>query len=118
MVPQSGQRLLLVGRDPLMRKIRADVLKRCGYSVFPATDYEDALSRCKPEAYHAVLVSAEDDEQEALDFCEEVRKLNPHQVVIVIARPNVYIPGDSCPDDIVENIQPTELIESLRAALA
>lgn len=118
MVNQSGYRLLLVGRDPLLRKIRADVLKRCGYAVFPATDYEDALSRCKPNSYDAVLVSGEDNEQEALDFCEEVRTLNPNQIVIVIARPHVYIPGDSCPDDVVENMHPTELIESVKAALA
>jgi DNA-binding response OmpR family regulator len=117
-VVHTPYRLLLVGRDPNLRKLRAEVLKRCGYSVFPATDYEDALTRCKPDAYHAVLISAEDDDKEALEFCESVRELNPKQVVIVIARPNVYIPSDSCPDHVVENLRPTELIESLKAALA
>lgn len=115
---QVPHRLLLVGRDALLRKLRAEVLKRCGYSVFPATDHEDAITRCKPGAYDAVLVSGEEDEHEALEFCEEVRRTNPEQVVIVIARPNVYIPGDSCPDDVVENGRPTELIESVKAALA
>jgi CheY-like chemotaxis protein len=73
----NAPRLLVVGRDPLLRKLRAEVLKTRGYSVFPATDYADALSRGKPGAYDAVLVSGEKNEQEALDFCEEVRSLNP-----------------------------------------
>lgn len=114
----NGLRLLIVGRDPLLRKLRAEILKLRGYAVFPATDYADALSRCKPGAYDAVLVSGEESEQEALDFCEEVRGLNPNQIVIVIARPHVYIPGDSCPDDVIENGHPSELLASLEAALA
>ena len=119
MVPAAkAPRLLIVGRDPLLRKLRAEVLKTRGYSVFPATDYADALSRCKPGAYDAVLVNGEENEQEALDFCEEVRGLNPDQIVIVVARPHVYIPGDSCPDDVVENGHPNELLASLEAALA
>ena len=119
MIPaQRTSRLLIVGRDPLLRKLRAEVLKQRGYDVFPATDYSDALTRCKPGAYDAVLVSGEENEQEALDFCVEVRGINPEQIVIVIARPHVYIPNDSCPDDIVENSHPTELIASLQAALA
>src|SRR3954469_15070453 len=115
--PGTAPRLLIVGRDPLLRKLRAEVLKTRGYSVFPATDHADALSRCKPGAYDAVLVSGEEDEPEALDFCEEVRRFNPNQICIVIARPNVYIPGDACPDDVVENGHPSELIASVQAAL-
>src|SRR3954468_17275359 len=61
---QNPHRLLLVGRDALLRKLRAEVLKRCGYWVFPATDHADAITRCKPGAYDAVLVSGEEDEQE------------------------------------------------------
>jgi len=119
MIPtQRTPRLLVVGRDPLLRKLRADVLKQRGYDVFPATDYADALTRCKPGAYDAVLISGEENEQEALDFCEQVRGFNPEQVVIVIARPHVYIPGDSCPDDILETPHPKELIASVQAALA
>jgi CheY-like chemotaxis protein len=113
-----NQRLLVVGRDALLRKLRAEILKTQGYSVFPATDYADALTRCKPGAYDAVLVSGEPDEQEALDFCAEVRGVNPNQIVIVITRPHVYIPGDSCPDEVVENGRPTALIASVEAALA
>jgi DNA-binding response OmpR family regulator len=115
--PQS-KRLLVVGRDPLLRKLRAEVLKSRGYSVFPATDHADALTRCKPGAYDAVLVSGEENEKEALDFCEEVRQLNPDQIVIVIARPHVYIPNDACPDEIVQDSHPVELIASVQAALS
>jgi DNA-binding response OmpR family regulator len=110
-------RLLLVCRDPLLRKLRAEVLRSRGYTVFPATDYEDAKTRCKPGAYEAVLVSGEEGEQEALDFCETVKKLNPEQIVIVIARPHVYIPGDSCPDDVV-NDGPSQMLKSVEQALA
>ena len=115
---RNPKRLLLVGRDPLLRRLRADVLKTCGYSVYPATDYRDALTRCKPGAYDAVLVSGEEDREEALDFCQEVRRFNPDQIVLVIVRPHVYVPGDACPDDVVENGRPVELIASLEAALA
>jgi hypothetical protein len=119
LVPATGtRRLLLVGRDSLLRKLRAEVLKSRGYTVFPATDPDDALTRCKPGAYDAVLVSGEEDEQEALDFCEQVRHLNPNQVVIIIVRPNVYIPGDSCPDEVAENGSPSELLRTVQSALA
>jgi DNA-binding response OmpR family regulator len=97
--------------------LRAEVLRSRGYSVFPATDHQDAKTRCKTGAYEAVLVSGEEGEREALDFCEEVKKLNPEQVVIVIARPHVYIPGGSCPDDIV-NDGPSHLLRSVEQALA
>ena len=114
----NSKRLLVVGHDPLLRRLRAEVLKKCGYTVFPASDYDDALSRCKPGAYDAVLVSGEEDKDEALAFCEQVRTFNPDQVVLLIIRPNVYVPGDSCPDEIVENGRPSELISSVREALA
>jgi len=115
---KGSGRLLVVGRDPLLRRLRAEVLKNCGYAVFPATDYDDALTRCKPGAYDAVLVSGEESEREALDFCEEVRRINPDQIVLVIVRPHVFVPGDACPDEVVENGRPTELIASVEAALA
>jgi hypothetical protein len=71
-----------------------------------------------PGAYDAVLVSGEEGEQEALDFCADVRSLNPHQIIIVIARPHVYIPGDSCPDDGVMNGHTSDLLAGLEDALA
>ena len=114
----GSRRLLLVGRDSLLRKLRAEVLKTRGYAVFPATDYDDALTRCKPGAYDAVLISGEEGQQEALDFCEEVRKFNPDQIVIVIVRPNVYIPGDSCPDEVAQDGSPNELLRTVQSALA
>lgn len=115
---KSGQRILVVGRDPLLRRLRAEVLKTRGYAVYPASNYDDALTRCKPGSYDAVLVSGEEDKDAALEFCEKVRQFNPQQVVLVIVRPHVYLPADACPDDVVENGRPVELIKTLESALA
>jgi CheY-like chemotaxis protein len=112
----EDKRILLVDADSTLRMIRHEILLREGYGVYPAFSPADALSRCKPGAYELVLFSS-NNEAEALEFCSEVRKLNPDQLVIVLSRPNAYIPPGSCPDEVVSD-GPRELLARVDAALS
>ena len=113
----AHQRILLVDDDVFHRKLRSEILTRSGYDVYPATDYEDALFRCKPGTYDLVLVSGQRDEKAALEFCQKVRSLNPEQIVIVLAKPFAYIPDEACPDDVVTD-GPRELLATVKQALS
>jgi CheY-like chemotaxis protein len=115
-MPENASRLLLVDPNPVSRKLRARVLNERGYAVFPARSFDDAISRVKPDAYLAVLVSG-DDEQEALDFCERLRSVHPKQLVIVLAQPESYIPEDACPDQVLEGATPMQVAKAVDQAL-
>ena|ERR687889_721464 len=109
------RRVLLVDPDPVSRKLRARLLNDSGYAVFPARDAEDAISRIKPGAYQAVLIAG--DEEQALEFCEQVRRVHPEQVVIVIAKPDAYIPQEPCPDTVLRGGEPAQVLQTVNAAL-
>src|SRR5581483_2528665 len=53
-------------------------------SVFPALQLKDARSRCRPGAYDLIIVSAQDEPEAALAFCEELGQRTPHQPVLLI----------------------------------
>jgi DNA-binding response OmpR family regulator len=118
MTPVTRQkRVLLVDPDSTLRRLRAEVLRRAGYRVLPATNYEDALTRCTAGAYDLIAVSTNGDTSAGLEFCEEVRQRDPQQLVIMVSRPNEYVPRDACPDHVVSE-GPEELVEQVSAALA
>jgi CheY-like chemotaxis protein len=112
----NRHRILLVDDDPLLRRIRAEILAHHGYSVCQAENLDDAIARCEPGAYDLVLLNGQEDESAAIETCEELKRLNPDQVVIVLALPTAYVPADSCPDDVVSE-GPRELLVRVEAAL-
>jgi hypothetical protein len=110
-----ASRVLLVDPDPVSRKLRSRLLNESGYAVFPARDSEDAISRVKPGAYDAVLIA--EDERRALAFCEQVRRADPEQVVIVIAEPWAYIPQQPCPNEVLRGGSPKDILRTVNAVL-
>jgi len=60
-VASGEKRVLLVDPDPLLRRLRAEVLRQAGYRVFPSTDLEAALTRVKPGAFDLIAARFRDD---------------------------------------------------------
>ncbi len=65
------------------RKQRIKALADRGYAVFPARRMEEARSRCTRGSYDLIIVDAEGDQQRAIDFCDEIRKSCPKQLLLM-----------------------------------
>ena len=65
------------------RKQRIKALSERGYTVFPALRMEEARSRCMRGAYDLIVVHAGNEQQRALEFCDEVRQQCPKQLLLL-----------------------------------
>ena len=98
-------KVLLIDRDPELRKKRIAVLKKNGYRVFPALDLQQARQRCKPGTYDLIVVNAGEQPDMALEFCEWIRSENPKQAVLLMVGPIVQLPNrDYMVPDIPERL--------------
>jgi PleD family two-component response regulator len=113
----AAARILLVDGNNFQRKLRAEILTREGYRVYPATHPEEAISRCRPGAFDLLLINGKEDENAALQFCNEVRRQNPKQLIIMLTQPFAFVPPDACANDVVRD-GPRELVEQVGATLA
>jgi len=78
----SQPRILLIdkARD---RKERINALKNHGYAVFPALRMEEARSRCLRGGYDLIVVHADGEEEQAAQYCDEIRRNCPNQRVLM-----------------------------------
>jgi len=105
-------KVLLVDRDPALRKERISALKKNGYRVFPALDLQQARQRCKPGTYDLIVVNAGEQPDMAFEFCEWIRRTDPKQAVLLMVGAIVQLPPrDYMVSDIPERL--LERIESL-----
>jgi DNA-binding response OmpR family regulator len=65
------------------RKQRIKALANRGYTVFPALRMEEARSRCTRGGYDLIVVHADGEPQQAIDFCDEIRKSCPKQLLLM-----------------------------------
>lgn len=65
------------------RKTRIKALADHGYSVFPALRMNEAQSRCTRGAYDLIVVNAGDNQEQALEFCDQIRKQCPKQLLLM-----------------------------------
>ncbi len=65
------------------RKQRIKALANRGYTVFPALRMEEARSRCTRGGYDLIVVHADGEQQQAIDFCDEIRKSCPKQLLLM-----------------------------------
>jgi CheY-like chemotaxis protein len=77
-------RKILIVDQSIDRKKRIGALKDRGFAVFPALRLQEARSRCRPGAYDLIIVSAQDEPETAVTFCEELRQRTPAQPVLLI----------------------------------
>jgi hypothetical protein len=90
-MPQSNSpRILLVDKG-LDRKERIGLLKKNGFTVYPALEIQQARERCKPGRYDLIIVSAGDDPQLAQALHDHIAHQNPRQLVLLMAPPGVQL---------------------------
>jgi len=98
-------KVLLIDRDPELRKERILALKKNGYRVFPALDLQQAKQRCKPGTYDAIVVNAGEQPEMALEFCEWIKSNDPKQAVLLMVGAIVQLPRrDYMVSDIPERL--------------
>ena len=78
----SQPRILLIDKAT-DRKERINRLKARGYSVFPALSMEEARSRCMRGGYDLIVVNANGDQEQATQFCDDIRRQCPKQQLIL-----------------------------------
>jgi DNA-binding response OmpR family regulator len=113
-MPQSNSpRILLVDRDS-DRKERIALLKKNGFTVYPALDIEQARERCKPGRYDLIIVNAGDDPHMALALCDHIANQDPRQLLLLMAAPDLH----SSRGEQVVSSKPEALLERVRALFA
>lgn len=78
----TARKILLID-NASDRKQRIKALADRGYTVFPALRMEEARSRCSRGGYDLIVVHADREPQQAIDFCEEVRQSCPKQLLLL-----------------------------------
>jgi len=78
----SRPKILLIDRAP-DRKDRINALKNRGYAVFPALSMEEARSRCLRGGYDLIVVNANGEHPQSVEFCDDIRRQCPKQHLIL-----------------------------------
>lgn len=78
----SQTKILLIDKAP-DRKERINALKSRGYTVFPARNREEARSRCMGGGYDLIVVNAGGEYEPTSQFCDDVRRQCPKQLLIL-----------------------------------
>ena len=78
----SPRKVLLID-NASDRKDRIKSLADHGYSVFPALRMDEARSRCTRGGYDLIVVNAGDTQEQALEFCDEIRRQCPKQLLLL-----------------------------------
>jgi DNA-binding response OmpR family regulator len=84
----SPRKVLLIDKAP-DRKERINALKNRGYAVFPALKMGEARSRCLRGGYDLIIVNAANELDQSLQFCDDLQKHCPKQLVRMSADVNV-----------------------------
>jgi len=78
----SQARILLID-NAADRKQRINALKNGGYAVFPALRMEEARSRCMRGGYDLIVVNANGQQEQAVQFCDEICRQCPKQLLFM-----------------------------------
>jgi CheY-like chemotaxis protein len=104
-------KILMVDNDPKGRKDRINILRAHGFSAYPALNMQQARTRCRPGAYDLIVVNPRDEKEQALEFCDAIKKQNPQQLLLLMTPANAEV-GDR--DDTVSD-NPQALLERVEA---
>ena len=96
----SRPRILLV--SPIPELHYDSLLTNGGFEVVTVKSLDDALAAWRPLVFNLVLVVVDDNVEQPLEFCEELKKIDPTQGVAFVTGWHTYIPPQSCPDEIIE----------------
>jgi DNA-binding response OmpR family regulator len=78
----TPRKILLIDKTA-DRKERIAALKARGYAVFPALKLDEARTRCLSGGYDLIVVNPGDEQEKALQFCDELRNQCPKQLLLM-----------------------------------
>lgn len=86
--PLNKKRVLLVDTSPMMRDLRAEVMRRLGMEVDCAADIGEARAWWRADLYHLVLINTENERGHRDSFCEDIRGATPpQQLAFLVGKP-------------------------------
>lgn len=83
----SPAKILLID-NAADRKDRINALKNRGYAVFPTLRREEARSRCLRGGYDLIVINAGDEHEQAAQYCDDIRKQCPRQLLLMCSKGN------------------------------
>jgi DNA-binding response OmpR family regulator len=93
--------ILLVDGDETLQGLRTLMLRLRGYRVERVATLQDARRRIAEQHFGLVLVDVAKFPDAGLPFCEEIKGTRPGIKVAFLANHTLYLPADSCPDDVI-----------------
>lgn len=96
----SSPRILLVSQIPELHY--DSLLKNGGFEVVTAKSLDEGLTAWRPFEFNLVLVVVDGNIEDSLEFCGELKKLDPNQGIAFVTGWHTYVPPQSCPDEIIE----------------
>ncbi len=100
------KRILLVAPNPDL--LHSRILESAGYEVASASSVSEARRVWKLGNYALVIITANPESAEALEFCEELKLAYPPQSVALLTGWYTYLPKDSCPDAAISRVDGPE----------
>jgi len=95
------------------RRERTAILNNAGYKVHPARSFEQSLSRVGSGSYDLVIANTDGAVEDAVKFCQDVKRNYPRQLLLLIKPANTEI-GEGI--DAAAN-DPKSLLERAQAML-
>jgi DNA-binding response OmpR family regulator len=101
MTARSGTWILLVDGEATVQHLRALMLRMKGYHVDIALSLAEAHQKIAEQSYKLVIVDVGHYADQGVDFCEEIKRKNPHQKLLIHAEDRVFPLKSDCPDDVI-----------------
>lgn len=115
---QAKHRILLVNDEPGLGETRCMILRSHGFAATCAGGLAQARSTWQPKTYDLVLVDVQQDPDQALGFCEELKEKDARQLVALISRHHVWVPPSPCPDDVIATDEgPRHFVQRIKGLL-
>ena len=101
MTARKAISILLVDGDETLQGLRTLMLRLRGYHVDRVATLEDARRRAAEKPFHLVLIDVQRHPQAGLELCEELKATAPGLKVAFLADHTLYLPPETCPDDLI-----------------
>jgi two-component system KDP operon response regulator KdpE len=120
--PGAEGRILLVDNEPLVRRELHSHLHTLGFDVAEASDEQEAIAICRIIRFEVVLFGIEGQGGLSLDICNELRRILPHVVILLLSANNdreskVEALEAVADDYLAKPVDLRELTARIRAAL-
>ena len=101
MTPRQTISILLVDGDETLQGLRTLMLRLRGYRVERVASLDAARQRTAEQGFGLVLIDIQKFPDLHLDFCEELKANQPGVKVAFLANHTLYLPPQSCPDEVI-----------------